>query len=268
MNPKAHRYAVLLAIGSLIPIALGAFITSKATGPQPAARAMLDAVVHKDVAIGVGVVGVGFLIRLLWMDEESLLVATAVSLFAIECLIGWMGRPFLHATFAPVLFAALVAIASVTSPAWSEPPERVEDQSGSALRLLAFSTPPLVLLEIMLGAAYRHKLAGLLPHLGFAMVVTLPILALAMLILQRHPEHRRLCRASAWLITILVTQVVLGISALVVALVRVNALAATTVSAAHVVAGSLTLALNGVLALEVERSVDRTRRSAEQPKRI
>ena len=106
----------------------------------------------------------------------------------------------------------------------------------------------------MLGAAYRHKLTGLLPHLGGAMIVTLAILALAMLILQRHAEHRKLCAAARWLIALLVAQVLLGFTALIVPQLELSPIAEIAATALHVVVGSLTLAANVVLAMQLHRN--------------
>lgn len=257
MNPKFHRYAVLVAISSLILIAIGAYITSQATGRQPASRGILDAVVHKDVAIAVGILALGLT---LWQPLEqkgSLLVWTAVGFFALEGWVGWLGGALLHASLAPLAFAIFVAIAVVTSSGWNEAPELVEDRAAPTLRLLAIATPPLILLQIMLGAAYRHKLTGLLPHMGGAMIVSLAILVLAMLILQRHPEHRKLCAAATWLISILLAQVMLGVTAFIMPLLKLSPTAVIAATASHVVVGSLTLAANLVLAMQVQRNVRR-----------
>jgi heme A synthase len=133
-----------------------------------------------------------------------------------------------------------------------------EHRAAPTLRLFAIATPPLILLQIVLGAAYRHKLTGILPHMGGAMIVSIAILVLAMLILQRHPEHRKLCRAATWLISILLAQVALGVTALIMPLLNVSPTVVIAGTALHVVFGSLTLAANVVLAMQVHRSVRRT----------
>ncbi len=254
VNPKFHRYALLVAISSLILIAIGAYITSQATGRQPASRGIVDGVVHKEVAIAVGILVLGLAFWQSLEQEVSVLVWIALGCLAVEGWVGWLGGALLHASFAPVTFAIFVAIAVVTSSGWSEAPKFVEDRPPR-LRLFAFATLPLIVLQIMLGAAYRHKLTGLLPHLGGAMIITLAILALAMLILQRHPEHRKLCAAAAWLIALLVAQVLLGFTALVVPQLGLSPIAEIAATAMHVVVGSLTLAANVVLAMQLQRNV-------------
>lgn len=255
MNPKFHPYAVLLMISSLIPIGIGAYVTSQATGRQPASRGILDAVIHRDVAVGLGILVLSLAIWQLHQEWESLLLWTAVCSVGLEGWLGWLGEPVLHATLAPLIFAIFVVIAVVTSAGWNEAPHRVEDSAAPALRFFALATPPLILLQIMLGAAYRHKLIGLLPHLGGAMIVSLPILALAMLILQRHPEHRKLCTAATWLISIFLAQVMLGVTAIVMPLLHVSPVAVIALRTSHVLVGALTLAANLILAMQIQRSV-------------
>jgi heme A synthase len=254
-DPKFHRYAILVAITSLILIAIGAYITSEAAGRQPVSRGILDAVVHKYVAFGVGTLVFGLAAWQSLDQEVSLLVWTALGFFALEGWVGWLGGALLHASLAPLAFSIFVAVALVTSSGWKEASEPVEDRAALTLRLFAVATPALIFLQIMLGAAYRHKLTGLLPHLGGAMIVTLEILVLAMLILQRHPGHRKLCAAATWLISIVLAQVMLGVTALVVPLLKLSPIAVIAATALHVVVGSLALAASLVLAMQVQRNV-------------
>jgi heme A synthase len=255
VNPKFHRYAVLVVISSLIPIAIGAYITSQASGRQPASRGVLDAVVHKDVAIAVGILALGLTWQLL-ERERRLLGWAALGFIALEGWVGWSGAPLVHASLAPLVFAIFVAIAVVTSSSWNEAPELVEDQAASTLRLFAIVMPALMLLQIMLGAAYRHKLTGLLPHLGGAMIVSLATLVLGMLVVRRHPEHRKLRAAATWLISIFLVQVTLGMAAFIMPLLKLpSPVPVIAVTASHVVVGSLTLAASLVLAMQVQRNV-------------
>jgi heme A synthase len=261
VNPQFHRYAVLVATSLLILIAIGAYITSQASGRQPASRGILDAVVHKDVAVVVGILALGLAV---WqsLEQGPPLGWTAVGFFALEGLVGWLGAPLLHASLAPLAFAMFVAIAVVTSSGWNKAPELVDDQGTPPLRPFAIATPPLMLLQIMLGAAYRHKLTGVMPHMGGAMIVSLVTLVLAMLVVQRYPEHRTLRAAATWLLSILLAQVMLGATAFIMPLLEVaNPAAVIAATASHAVVGSLTLAASLVLAMQVQRNVRRARRA-------
>lgn len=267
MNPKFHRYAIGLAISSLVLIAMGAYIASQASGPQPSSRGILNAVIHKDAAIVVGILAFGLAVWQWLEDQLSLVVWTAVALFTIEASIAWLGAPVLHATLAAVAFAIFVAIAVITSPWWNEKAEIVEDQAAPKLQLFATCTPALVVLQIILGAAYRHKQMGVIPHICGALVVTIAIVAAAMLVFQRHPEHRKLCTAAGWLIGAVLVQVMLGFTALVIPMLKLSPMGGIAASSAHVVGGSLTLAANLVLTLHCRRYL-RYGTVAEQNHRI
>ena len=116
---------------------------------------------------------------------------------------------------APLFFAALVAIAVVTSPAWCRGPELVYDYGWPSMRSLAILTPVLVLLQILLGAAFRQKALTLLPHVLGAMFVALVILLESVFVLQQFPTHRALRPAAKTLLGVAFGQVFLGITALI-----------------------------------------------------
>jgi heme A synthase len=258
VNSELHRYAVLVAISSLILIAIGAYVTSQASGRQPASRGILDAVVHKDVAVVVGILALGLAVWQSLGQEGPCPGWSAVGFFALEGLVGWLGEPLLHASLAALAFAMFVAIAVVTSSDWNGAPALVDDQAVPLLRPLAIATPPLMLLQIMLGAAYRHKLTGLMPHIGGAMIVSLVTLVMGVRVIQEYPEHRTLRAAATWLISILLAQVMLGITAFIMPLLEVaNPVKVIAATASHVVVGSLTLAASLVLAIQVQRNVSR-----------
>lgn len=263
MNPKFHHYAVLTAICALTLIAIGAYITSEAIGRQPASRGILDGVIHKNAAFAVGALALVFAVWQSYEEAGAAMVWAGMGFLTLAGLVGWLGEPVLHASLAPMAFSVFVAISVVTSPAWNETPEVANDEAAGALRLLAIATPPLTLLQIILGAAYRHKLTSLLPHLGYAMLLSLAILGLAMAVLHRHPEHRRLRTAAGWLIGIFVAQLLLGIMAFILPLLKLNPSVVIVATASHVAVGSLTLAASLVLAMEVQRDV----RAPAEPKK-
>jgi len=167
-----------------------------------------------------------------------------------------------HACLAQLFFSVTVAIAVFTSRKWQEGPEPVEDYGWPSLRSLALLTPVLVLLQIGLGAGFRHRAFGLLPHVTGAMIVPLVILLLGSFVLHQFPKHRSLRPAAVGLLTITFAQVVLGIVAYVA---RMNAadypLAMVLTTVAHVATGGLTLAASVVLSIQIRRNVHA--RSAE-----
>lgn len=265
-NVEFRRYAILVACSVLALIAIGAYITSEASGPLPTPRPVLNAILHRNVAIGVFAM---VLILAIWQAGETksgFLGWTAAGLAVVDAWMGWLGEPLLHASLAPMVFATLVAIVVTSSGAWSAPPIFVSDRAARFLRPLANAAPLLVELQIVLGAAYRHKLTGVLPHLAGAALISIATLIPAVQALQQFPEHRALHSAATWFVSILPVQVLLGVIALTLPLFNAaNPVPAIVATAAHTVMGSLALAASLVFSMQVQRSVRRTVDASPDP---
>ena len=76
-----------------------------------------------------------------------------------------------------------------------------------SLRSLAILMPALVLVQIALGAAFRHGAIGVMPHVIGAMVVSLAILIVCAFVLHQFPEHRALRPAAMALLAVTLVQV-------------------------------------------------------------
>ena len=188
---------------------------------------------------------------------------TAVGLFAVDALLASVTqtRPLplqlslLHACLAPTFFSALVVVAAYTWPGWEDRPV-VADLTGFALvAQMADAVPFLTVLQIALGAAYRHKAIGVMPHMAGAMLVALPLLIISVVLLQQFPKHASLRPLAISTMTILLLQVSLGIGAFVMRLLDFDTLPGFAyVAAGHVCAGALTLAASVVTCIELRRS--------------
>lgn len=252
----------LTAAGALIVIALGAYVTSRASAHQLGSHALVDATVHRFAATLVALLA-AWLAYWQWRANVAPLLGwTALALLVMNGCVGWMGGSvvMVHATLGPLAFASFVALAVVTSTGWKEAGEFVEASAAPALRPLAIAAPLLLVLQTVLGATYRHQLTGVLPHVGFAMIVTIAILAETVLVLQHYAQHRALRRAAIWLIWALAAQVALGFTAVTLQVLERGsslALALVIATASHVVVGSLTLAASVVLGMQIQRHVRR-----------
>jgi hypothetical protein len=161
-----------------------------------------------------------------------------------------------HALLAQVLFAATAAAALATGAEWSNPPDLVEDHGWPSLGSLGKITPVLVLLQVALGAAFRHKAMGILSHLFGAMVLVLVILCLCIFVMQQFPNHKVLRPAANLLMGIAFTQIFLGIAAFTVRTMTTAAIPVVVgVTAAHACVGAMTLASAVVLGMQIRRNV-------------
>ena len=275
-----HRYAILVAVCTLLLVLAGASVTSKEAGlsvpdwplsygqviPDMTGGVLFETG-HRDIA---GVVGILTIILAIWISRVEKrpwmrrLGWVAVSLVVAQALLGGatvlMLQPppvsIAHACLAQLFFSVTVAIAVFTSRKWQEGPEPVEDYGWPSLRSLAIVTPILILLQIALGAGFRHRAFGLLPHVIGAMIVPLVILLVGVFALHQFPKHRSLRPAAVALLSITGVQVFLGIIAYIA---RINAaeypLAMVLTTVAHVATGGLTLAASVVLAIQIRRNV-------------
>ncbi|HUJ51266.1 MAG TPA: hypothetical protein VLW25_13745 [Bryobacteraceae bacterium] len=251
------KFALLVAISVLTLIAIGAYVTSRAGAAQLDASRLLDANVHSSAAVIVAVLALALALRQSTM-AAAIAAWTFLALFAMEGSVGWLGGRLLHATLAPVVFGGVVAVLAVTSAGWSEVPEFVDERAVPFLRPLAIAGPPLLVLQTLLGASYRHKLTGVIPHLAGAMIVSLAALIAASLVLNRLPGHRALRLAAMWLMAIVLTQVILGVAAFTMQLLGLaTALALVIATTSHVVVGSVAMSASVVFAMQVQRHVRR-----------
>ncbi|HEV2446826.1 MAG TPA: hypothetical protein VGS58_12935 [Candidatus Sulfopaludibacter sp.] len=162
----------------------------------------------------------------------------------------------LHACVTPLFFGCLAGMVFWTSPDWQLPPEPVDDRGMRFLRPLAISAPPLVVLQIVLGALYRHKVTSVMWHMAGAMIVSLVTLIACMVVIQQYPSHRPLKGSAIHLMSIVLLQVALGVSAFTMQLLETeNTVALAVMTASHVVVGNLTLAASLLFAVQVHRNV-------------
>jgi heme A synthase len=169
----------------------------------------------------------------------------------------------LHACLGQILFAFTVAAALFTSSSWTKEPELVEDHGWPSLGGLGKITPVFVLGQIALGAAFRHKALGVMPHLVGAMIIVMLILCICIFVMQQFPEHKTLRPGANALMAIAFTQIFLGIAAFSVrTMTKVAAPVLIGVTSAHATVGALTLAAAVILQMQIWRNV-RPRREEE-----
>ena len=254
MNPAwLHRFAILLAIGTLLLIVDGALV-----GLGTA---------HRAAAISVGLLTLVLTVWLAASDPRpearllgflTLLTAAlevVVGLAAVQAMLPQSAR-ILHACLAPLFFAAVVAVAIVTSPAWARGPELVNDYGWPSNRSLAVISPFLILMQIALGAAFRQKAISLMPHVLGAMFVALVILMQCIFVLQQFKTHCALQAAGKTLLGVAFAQVFLGMTALIMrSMAEETAQPVVITVASHITGGAITLAATLVLSILVRRNV-------------
>jgi heme A synthase len=260
-----HRYAVFLAIFGLAVIISGAFITSAQVAAKQAQAEVAGAgdELHRGLSIALTLLT---LAAAVWSSvgkqrAQAQLWSGSAAL-AVSAALGWRGTPLspgiavLHALLAHLFLAIVVVAAVTTSRKWNQPAEVSSVTDWSWLRPLALATPPVVFVQILLGTAYRHDLTGVFPHMAGAMVAAIMTVVLAAVVLQNFPGPKPLLRSATVLISIVLTQICLGIVALVMLVLNAaGTLAFVFGTVGHVTVGAATLAASAEMAMQVWRLV-------------
>jgi heme a synthase len=198
-NPNLHRYAVFTACCTFLLLIAGALVTSNDAGlsipdwplaygslTPPMVGGIRYEFTHRVIATCIGLLTIG-LAAWLWRAEKRswmrwLGLAALGGVIAQGVLGGMTVLMFqppqvsaAHATLAQLFFSTVVAIAVFTSSWWSGEFPALEDTRTPAVRSLAVWTLVAVFLQLILGAAFRHKGFGIIPHLIGAVVVTILI---------------------------------------------------------------------------------------------
>jgi heme a synthase len=178
----------------------------------------------------------------------------AVALVFAQALLGGirvlLGHPALvataHATLAQIFFLTVVSLALFTSPWWQSEHPALEDSASPRLPSLAIGTTIVILVQLVLGAGFRHGAFGILPHLFGAVAVTFMVVWTGRAAKSRFRSVPELRRSVVWLHATFGTQILLGFAAYwAVAASRESAqpmLLYVLITVAHVVVGALTLA--------------------------
>jgi cytochrome c oxidase assembly protein subunit 15 len=151
-----------------------------------------------------------------------------------------------HATLAQIFFATVAGIALFTSAWWErEPVLWRSDFRSPSIHGLALAAVAAVFVQLILGAAFRHKAFGIIPHLAGAVVVTGLIFWLAGALRRRFPGVPELCFAARGLYILIGSQLLLGAAAwwsrLYAASFPQPIAVTVALTVAHVVTGALVL---------------------------
>lgn len=280
-NLGLHRFAAFTAVSTFGLIIAGALVTSNDAGlsvpdwPLSYGQLMPPMIGgifyehgHRMIASFVGLLTV-VLALWLWRRESRAWVkklgwAALVAVIAQGVLGGITVLFFLptavsvgHACLAQLFFSMVVSLAVVTSPAWRrlEPAVSLADGRAPSLRHLCVAANVAIFAQLLLGAAFRHKGAGIVPHLiGAAVVAVLVIWVLAR-VMEDYSSEPRIFRWALALNGLVMLQVVLGAATYWVRQLTADAPQPLPpmvwLTVAHVAVGAAILALSVVLTLQV-----------------
>ena len=283
-QPGLHRFSILLAIATLFLIIAGAAVTSNEAGlsvpdwPLSYGKVMPEMKGgvfyehgHRMVASTVGFLTVIMAGLLLWKEPRKWMKRmglVALGLVILQGLLGGLTVLLLlpksvsiaHACLAQLFFSTTAAMTFFLSKEWTEqPPQVVLDHGWPSLRSVAVAVPVIILMQLLMGAAFRHKAAGIIPHIGGAFVVAAAVFTFGISLVTHFAHHKGLSRAGWAMMGIVFFQLFLGVGAYL-ARTKVDTFAQpggglVAVTVAHVAVGALALAASVVGAIEVFRNV-------------
>ena len=286
-SPGLHRFAVIVAVLTVFLLVAGALVTSNEAGdsvpdwPLSFGRWLINSnyfvanvryeYSHRVIA---GLVGFTTFILAVWAwktERRTWVRRLAIIAFGgvvAQALIGGVRvllphyKPMIavpHALIAQSFFGLIVALAVVTSRGWWKQREPQADSGRPGLRSLTAITVGAVLIQLVLGAGFRHQAFGILPHIIGALAVALLVVWTASGVLARSGGDGYLRRPAMAAVVLLFVQVALGIGAYVA---RIRSVGdpqplepLISLTASHVVVGALTLATMIVLMLRCHRAL-------------
>jgi cytochrome c oxidase assembly protein subunit 15 len=191
-----HRFAVFTAGCTFLLLIAGALVTSNDAGlsvpdwplsygslAPPMVGGILYEHSHRVIAAFVGSLSI-VLAAWLWRVEPRgwvrWLGVAAVGAVVAQGILGGITVLFFlpapisaaHATLAQLFFCTIVSIALFTSAWWQRERVATIDRGEPRVHTIAAMTVAATLMQLILGAAFRHKGFGIIPHLIGAVVVT------------------------------------------------------------------------------------------------
>lgn len=280
--PYLHRFSLIWTLATLFLVVAGGLVVSHEAGlsvpdwPLSYGKVMppMEGGVfyehgHRMVATTVGFLTIILAVWIQRTDKRAWLKRLGWAALGIVILQGVLGGltvlyllpkaiSISHACLAQLFFSLTVAISIFTSPSWKNANDSVEDSGFPSMRSMAIAAPLVVLAQVALGATFRHKAMGIVPHLAGALVVTLLILYFVAVVLTQYSQVSLMRKMALALIWTTLAQVVLGIAAYLTRLSVLGDQPASVMvgfTVAHVATGALTLAFTIALAILTLRFV-------------
>jgi heme a synthase len=166
-----------------------------------------------------------------------------------------------HAALAQTFFSIAVSIALFTGPGWTDQVlEAYTDNHRPQLFTLALLSVLALYVQLVLGAMFRHKGMGWLPHVANAPVLTAVLVWTAIRARRFYAEINAIRRPATLILWLVVVQLCLGFAAFATRVVWGHDAAQPELpmvvsTVAHVAVGAILLATAVVLAVQIWRYI-------------
>jgi heme a synthase len=280
---SVHRFVVAACSCTVLLLVAGALVTSNDAADSvpdwplaygkiipPFVGGIRYEFVHRVIAAIVAILTLALAVWIARVDKRRWargLGWTALALVVAQAVLGGVrvleGHAAVsataHAILAQIFFITLVSLALFTSGWWQTDAPSLQDTRSPRLTSLAVWTTAAILVQLVLGAAFRHGAFGIVPHLIGAGVVTVMVVWTGRVAKNRFARVPSIRRAVIWLHSTFGTQILLGGAAYWAILSYADApqpgLIYVILTVAHVAVGALLLASSLLLTLVSYRLV-------------
>jgi cytochrome c oxidase assembly protein subunit 15 len=292
-----HRFLLCLSFATLLLIMAGALVTSNDAGlsvpdwPTSFGSFRMPPMVggvfyehgHRMIAAGIGLLTIILTVwiflreRRRWMNRLGLIALAGV---IVQGAFGGLTVRFFlpppvsttHACLAQLFFCLIVSLAVFTSPSWQKARPTFEDAERFPVRSLTAGAVVVVILQLFLGAAFRHHWFNLVPHMVGAVLVSVMVVWIVVSVFRRYRAQPFLTRPALAAGMLWIAQLALGPSAYILLAASASEPQPMepmiSVTVAHVAVGALTLAALLVLMLRVFRVVSPRSRAVRNPSMV
>ena len=238
-QPKVHRLAVLTACVALLPIVVGALVTTFHAGMAftdwpnsdghfvlfyPWFQAARDQFIehgHRLAGMVIGTLSIALAVVLWKNDSRKAVKYWGVGVLAAVVSQGVLGGSrvlldertlaMLHGQFASMIFTLMSLVALMTSRRWLEASADVSAASSSYLKRLAALTVFMLFLQVIAGGLVRHFGRSLYVHVAMALLAFMFVWTLAASVwMTGNPWLKR---SAKWIGGLVILQVILGAGA-------------------------------------------------------
>jgi cytochrome c oxidase assembly protein subunit 15 len=286
-SPWLHRYAIFVTVCTFLLIVAGALVTSNDAGlsvpdwPTSFGSFRMPRMVggikfehgHRMIAGTVGILTI-ILALAIWIKDSRRWVkwvgGGAVLAVLAQALLGGITVLFYlpvaisasHATLGQIFFCLAASLAFFTSADWRWDEPKIEDASTPSLQHLAAATTGAILVQLILGAVYRHSVSphsgiGVAPHVVGACVVAMLVTWMVTRIVLKFSQVGVLQRPALLLGALLLLQLCLGISTYFMKMANRDAPQplppVVNLTTAHVAVGALVLVTSLYLTYQTHR---------------
>jgi cytochrome c oxidase assembly protein subunit 15 len=291
-NPWLHRYANFVAFCTFLLIIAGALVTGNDAGlsvpdwPTSFGSFRMPRMVggvkfehgHRMIAGAVGILTILLAIGL-WRKDSRRWVHwvgfAAVMAVVAQAVLGGATVLFhlpvaisaAHATLAQIFFCLAASLAFFTRADWRWDEGKLQDRSSPSLQHLTVATTAAILVQLVLGAVYRHSGSGIAPHVVGACAVALLVAWVVSRVLALRGKQPTLLRSALLLAGLVVAQILLGTGSYMMKIAARGAPQplppVVDITTTHVAVGALLLVTSLYLTYQTYRYLETAKKEME-----